>query len=212
MKEFILHIETAPLPMADLIIKAPSFKAASNLKDATKITEDIERKKNKYFEDAAYNEATGFVCATALLDTATGERELTHSFHMSEEGMLRKLYERLTKPYASTITFRGTKFIYPFIARRAAIYSDMNFFTNVFYKYRTAILEDETHTDLAKMWACGAISHPETIKEITDVLDIPLTQSVVPCHKLLTEERLAEAEDHLNLTLDTLMQVFTKLA
>jgi DNA polymerase elongation subunit (family B) len=205
MKTYLLHIETATLSMEELVMKAPAFKAAANLKDAVKITEDIEKKKAKYFEEAAYNEATGYICLAALMHE--GAVEVIHAESKDQEHVL---LQRLHKLFSDTenkiVTFRGTKFVYPFIARRAAIYEDMNFFYRLFYG--TGKLREDLFLDLAKIWSCGGLSHPESLKEVTDVLGIDFQPSNVPVYKLSS---LGEKETYAHNTLDAMLEVYRKL-
>jgi len=208
MNQYILHIETAPLSKAELVLKAPVFRAAANLKDAVKIAEDIEKKKNKYFEDAAYSEITGYVCAVGLLDIETGKIETKTSLTCVEETILRWLYNKLkTIEGARTVTFRGCRFVYPFIARRAARYSEMNFFKDVFH---TASLGEGTHLDLARVWACGSLSHPDSLSEITDVLGVDHPRKGVVYHQALTTSP-GEASSYMDSCLCALLAVYNAL-
>lgn len=208
-KQYILHIETAPKPLSELIASAPTFKAAANLKDPVKIAEDIEKKKNKYFEEAAFNEATGSICTVGLLDLSDGSIDKVTALEATEEKMLQWLYTKLRGNL--TVCFRGIRFVYPFICRRAAIYGKMNFITNIFYKYYTGKIEDDQHIDIAQVWACGNIGHPETLEEITSVLQIDYTPSNVPYYKLLTDEKTEQASALLETKLKTIQSVWKKL-
>ena len=208
-KHYILHIETAPKPTAELAASAPVFRAASNLKDPVKIAEDIEKKKNKYFEEAAFNEATGSICAIGLLGTKDNCIKKLSALDSTEEEMLRCLFEHINGH--CTVSFRGLRFVYPFICRRAAIYDNMNFFTGRFYKYYSGKVEDEAHIDIAQIWACGSISHPERLEEITGVLGLKYEPSNVPYHKLITDGRTQEADAFLTHTLDTINAIWKKL-
>jgi DNA polymerase elongation subunit (family B) len=207
--KYIIHIETAPLSMDVLLAKAPVFKAASNLKDAAKIVEDIAKKKNKYIEDAAFNEATAHLCAISLTSTDTLVTETLTSLDKTEEQMLCWLYDKL-KAVDGSVTFRGSKFVYPFLCRRGAIYG-INFFIDIFYIGHTGRLMETWHIDLAKMWACGSLTHPESLQEITDVLDIAYKQPDTPYHKLLIEERFEEAAAQLACEVATLAKVHSIL-
>lgn len=212
-KTYLLHIETAPLPMEQLIAKAPVFKAAANLKDAQKIAEDIEKKKNKYFEQAACSEATGFICAVCLKDLDTGEVMILNSLANTEEKMLSWLYDKLS-PDISTITFGGSKFTYPFISRRGARYM-LPFLANLFYDgrmERPGYLNDGIHMDLAAVWACeDSLSNYATdIKELCDVLDIHHVTPTQPYYKVLMESE-EQANLQLNETMTTLLAVHAKL-
>jgi hypothetical protein len=208
--EYILHIETAPLPTEELAAKAPVFKAAANLKDAQKIAEDIEKKKKKYFEEAAFNESTGFICAVCLKDTATGEVSILNSLANTEEKILSWLYNRLM-PGETTVTFKGAEFVYPFLSRRGARYR-IPFMTEVFYSpgiLPAGYLDDERHTDIAAIWGCGG-SQSTSLKEVADVLDISYTAPLQPYYKVLQESE-KEANRQLNDTMTTLQAVYTKI-
>lgn len=192
MNKVLLHIETAPLPIGELVIKAPVFKAASNLKDAAKITEDIEKKKNKYFEEAAYSENTGRLCAVAFrkYEDNTLTTVLT-PYNASERNMIEILRELFSSE--EVITFRGVRFVYPFIARRSAAYDGLSLFnTDCLYDRNYIGKINPKHTDLAQIWACGGLSHPETLKEITDVLGTAYNFPNQPIHKMLLEEENKE--------------------
>lgn len=211
---YVVYIETAPLPLEQLVSKAPVFKAAANLKDAQKIAEDIEKKKNKYFEEAHLNESTGFVCAVALLDMETEKVEIINSLQNSEEKILSWLYGKLANGRPTpTVTFRGNKFVYPFISRRGAKYG-IPFLTQLFY-YDEAVgysgqLDEYLYTDVAAMWACGSLSHPESMKEIADVLDIKYTEHEQPYYKALIDDE-EKANEQLNASITTLFDVYKKL-
>jgi len=186
-KQYILHIETAPLPMEQLITAAPTFRAAANIKDPKKIEEDIEKRKNKYFEEAAYNAATAKICALAWMDISDMKVQSVNSEF--EEDLLPELFDMLTKPeYAHTYTFRGLKFVYPFICRRALTLG-INFF-DVFFGEKGHRL----HFDIAQIWACGSSSHPESLEEITKVLSINYMDNPQPYYKL----RAADAHNATN--------------
>jgi hypothetical protein len=208
-KTYILHIETAPKPLAELIANAPTFKAAANLKDPVKIAEDIEKKKNKYFEEAAFSEATGSICGIGLQNIEDGTVEQVCALEQTEEDMLRWLYAKINGQ--GTVSFRGIRFVYPFVSRRAAIYTNLNFFSNIFYKYYSGRIEDDAHADVAQVWACGNISHPERLEDITSVLGLNYASPSVAYHKLLTEERKEEAAALLTRTLDTINEIWKKL-
>ena len=211
MKKILLHIETAPLPIGELVIKAPTFKAASNLKDAAKITEDIEKKKNKYFEEAAYSENTGRICAIAFKRPDEDLITFMTSLKASEEEMIKTLRELFKT--SQVITFRGVKFTYPFIARRSAAYEGLSLFnTDYLYDPNYTGRVNSKHIDLAQIWACGGLSHPESIKEITDVLGIEYDFSNKPIHKLLLEEDgESKALGYITTHVDALEDVFKTL-
>jgi hypothetical protein len=168
---YILDIATTPLPRETLLARAPEFKAGANLKDPAKIAEDIERKKKKYLEDAHLSEATATVSCIAIADYnhPTDSMLLTND---SEKDLLASFEEFITKnEKEKLITFRGFKFVYPFLARRGAVHG-FNFFKYLVYPAALQSNPFEQHIDVAKIWACGSIFHPETLQEIADVLGI----------------------------------------
>jgi hypothetical protein len=191
---YLLHIETAPFAREVIVAKAPVFKAASNIKDPAKIAEDIAKKVSKYVEEAQFNEATASVCAISITDEETLETETVTMQTKTEEQMLRWLFDKISG--VCTVTFKGAKYVYPFLSRRGAIYG-INFFAEVFYIGYTGRLLETHHMDIAKTWACGSLSQPESIKELTDVLGVSYEEPTRPYHQLLTEEKYEEAESQL---------------
>jgi len=182
VKEYILHIETAPLPMEQLIAKAPVFKAAANLKDVQKIAEDIEKKKKKYFEEASFSEVTGYICAIAWMNISDEEVTILNIHEHTEEDMLRQLYAVLTaEPATLVFTFRGERFMFPYISRRALKYG-----INFFKLFLGAIAVK--NMDFARLWACGNVGHPDNIQEMTSVLDIVYTPPEKPYYELLEQD------------------------
>lgn len=212
MSKYILHIETEPMPIAEILVNAPEFKAASNIKDPAKIIEDIEKKKQKYVDEAQFNESASKVCAAAITNYDTGEQKIISIYGgdyeniSTEEDILNKLVEIFKSAFeVETITFRGFKFVYPFLARRAAVYG-INMFKLFYNEYYPGKLDEDRHIDLAKIWACGSISHPESIKEVAGVLKLHMSLSNVPYYKLvkINEENKIDEEEANAFLLNTL--------
>jgi len=207
MSTYILHIETAPLPMEQLIKKAPEFKASAVLKDPVKIADDIEKKKKKYFEEARFHEATSYVCAYALWDTEQGAPSIAEgdAAPEDEKRLLSYLYGKFSAGVgASVVTFGGSKYELPYICRRAAQYGEMDFF-HLFYDGWTGEAK-KRHMDLAQKWACEGY-FPDTIKEITDVIGVNYTVSDTPYYQLAVEDQTTRLVDEI----ETLYAVYSLL-
>jgi hypothetical protein len=214
MRSIILHIETEPLPVSELLLDAPEFRAASNIKDPAKIIEDIEKKKQKYIAEAQFNEATAKICAMAFTDYESGVQQVASIYGgdfpdiKTEEDLLKFAKEKIQFAI-ETVTFRGTKFVYPFIARRAAVYG-LNLFQRLYCDYHPGKLLEEKHRDLAKIWACGGLSHPETLKEVASVLKIHTALSNVPYYQMV-KSNIEEANAFLLNTLDVIEEIHERL-
>lgn len=188
---YIIDIVTEPLPREVLLARAPEFKAGANLKDPVKIAEDIDRKKKKYLEDAHLSEATAVVLAIAIADydNPVDAEILTNE----TEGMLLKDFKAFLDKdkTGKIITFRGLKFVYPFLCRRGAA-NGLNFFRELAYPAAFQNSPLDYHIDIARIWACGSISHPDTLEEIANVLGIEYQEPQVPYHELIqTSEKEA---------------------
>jgi hypothetical protein len=214
MRSIILHIETEPLPVSELLANAPEFKAASNIKDPAKIIEDIEKKKQKYVAEAQFNEATAKICAVAFTDYESGVQQVASIYGgdfpdiKTEEDLLKFVKEKI-KFAVETVTFRGARFVYPFLARRAAVYG-LNLFNRLYCDYHPGRLLEEYHRDLAKIWACGGLSHPETLKEVASVLKIHTALSNVPYYQMV-KNNVEEANTFLLNTLDVIEEIHERL-
>jgi DNA polymerase elongation subunit (family B) len=214
MRSIILHIETEPLPVSELLLDAPEFKAASNIKDPAKIVEDIEKKKQKYISEAQFNEATAKICAVAFTDYESGVQKVASVYGgdfpdiKNEEDLLKLVKEKIQFA-VETVTFRGVKFVYPFLARRAAVYG-LNLFGRLYCEYHPGKLLEEHHRDLAKIWACGGLSHPETLKEVASILKIHTALSNVPYYQMV-KNNIEEANTYLLNTLDVIEEIRERL-
>ena len=219
-KTYIIHIETQPLTLTELLAKAPEFKAASNLKDPAKIAEDIEKKKNKYISEAQFNDNTCEVCAVGLTNLETGTQRIVGLYGgdalvEDEHDIFEWLHDNLKSnedpndPWADTITFRGEKFIYPLLARKGARYG-FSFFSAFYSPAATGRLKDSNHFDIAKRWACGSLSHPENLQEVARMLSIHHVISNVPYYKL-AQENSDEAEAYFLNTLDALEEIYNTI-
>lgn len=214
MRSIILHIETEPLPVSELLLDAPEFRAASNIKDPAKIIEDIEKKKQKYIAEAQFNEATAKICAVAFTDYESGVQQVASIYGgdfsdiKTEEDLLKLAKEKIEFA-VETVTFRGAKFVYPFLARRAAVYG-LNLFNRLYLDYHQGKLNEERHRDLAKIWACGGLSHPETLKEVAKVLKIHAALSNVPYYQMV-KNNVEEANTFLLNTLDVIEEIHERL-
>lgn len=206
-KRIILHIETSPLPKEELVKNAPVFKAAANLKDPAKIIEDVEKKKSKYFEEARFSESSGYVCAIAYkeIDNRT-VHYLDHTTNTEKEliDAVRKVIEHKE----GTITFRGARFVFPFIARRAAKYEGESLFTggSLYSKEHIGRLQPQ-HIDLAQIWSCGGLGHTETIDEIDRTLEVDYTPPVTPVYQLIEDNRQDDAIKDMSTTLVALEKI-----
>lgn len=207
MSTYILHIETAPLPLEELVKKAPEFKASAVLKDPVKIADDIEKKKKKYFDEARFYEATGYVCAYILWDVERGASDGAECDNPADEkALLVELYDKFSAGVgASVVTFGGSKYSLPYICRRAVQYGEMDFF-HLFYD-GWAGEPKKRHMDLAQKWACLDDHLPDTIKEITSVIGINYTPSETPYYQLSAEDKTNRLVDEL----DTLFAVWSLL-
>jgi hypothetical protein len=191
---YILDIVTTPLPKETLLARAPEFKPAANLKDPAKIAEDIERKKRKYIEDAHLSEATAMIACVAIAsyDNPKDSEIITNS---SEKDLLATFKGFIEENrFEKIITFRGIKFVYPFISRRGATHG-FNFFNYLVYPAALQSTPLDQHIDIAKLWSCGSISHPDTLEEITGVVGIDYHEPTIPYHELVeTSESEAYAQ------------------
>lgn len=203
----ILHIETSPLSKEELVKKAPVFKAAANLKDPAKIIEDVEKKKNKYFEEARFSESSGYVCAIAYKELDSPSVHYLDNTTNTE----RELLDAVRKVIAhkeGTITFRGARFTFPFIARRAAKYGGGSLFIggSLYSRDYVGRLQSQ-HIDLAQVWACGGLSHTETIDEIARTLEVDYTPPVTPAYQLIEDNRQEDAIRDMTTTLVALEKI-----
>ena len=212
MQEILLHIETEPLELAELLANAPEFKAAANLKDPAKIAEDIQKKKDKYISEAQYNESSARICLAAI---RVEGKERMRSLHesvtedgvASEEDLLFWLYSQLEA--AGTVSFRGNKFVYPFICRRALRYG-LNFFHYFYSADENYRLKYFKHKDIAQIWSCGSISHPESLDEIASVLGLPKVDQALPFYKMVAVDANA-AFGNVSKTLDLMDEIYVRL-
>jgi len=216
-KTYIIHIETEPLSLGALLAGAPEFKAAANLKDPVKIAEDIEKKKNKYIAEAQFNEAASTVCAVGLTELESGKQSVISLYggdnHVhSEQELFSCLLDKLKCDdglWADTISFRGEKHMYPFLARRGAIHS-LPFFSVFYWTAMAGRLKEPMHFDMARVWACGSMSHPESLDELVSLLKVHYVSSTVPYYKL-AKENPEEATAYLLNTLDTLEEIYGRV-
>jgi hypothetical protein len=205
----VLHIETRPYS-AERLLAGVEITPAANLKDPAKIKEDIEKRRQRYIEDAYLSENTAQVGAIAYKSLFSDDlRVAIDEDGTEEETLLREVYDKIKD--TNTITFRGTKLVYPFLMRRGLRYG-INF-VPVFYKDAdlTGRL-GENHVDIARAWACNSLSHPEKIDEIISVLGFskPLLNPVIRFHKLL-ENDTASATQYMEQMLTTIEEIYTRL-
>lgn len=151
MRKFYWDIETAPLPLEQLVPVMPEFEAGANLKDPDKIKTAIEAKRQAWIDDAALRATTGRIIAFAsAIDD--GEPE----FHVApdERVLLDILHDELATAIgcgANCYAWNGHGFDLPFFVQRCAIHGKSAFitFTSMFRGRRSW---NESLIDPMQVW------------------------------------------------------------
>lgn len=149
---YIVDIETAPLPEAELLKYAEEIKADSRLKDPVKIAEDLRAKKEKLVSSAPLSALTGKICGLGVLAADSGKIHISCGLTESYEQQALAEFEELLSAGNTLITFNGARFDIPYLCRRGLLYGK-NLFSK-FFKLDGYPLSNVMHIDLAQVWDC----------------------------------------------------------
>lgn len=145
----IFDIETGPQPIEKLRDGMPSFKAASNVKDPSKIAAQIAQKEADYISKAALSAESGVALAIGWYDTETEEAgQITST--QGERQMLEAWQKLLIGKNRPIICgFNSRRFDVPFLARRCWANGIQPIEVYICRQYAYSI-----HLDLMEIYQC----------------------------------------------------------